>query len=72
VQMERLRPTSFHTTCPFKGEASYWSVDVDGQAHDGIAWSYETPIPAAAGIQGLVSFYPDRVRITVDGEPLSS
>ena len=72
VHMERLRPTSFHTTCPFKGEASYWSIDVDGQAHDGIAWSYETPIPAAAGITGLVSFYPDRVRITVNGEPLSS
>lgn len=72
VKMERLRPTSFHTTCPFKGEASYWSVDADGETHDGIAWSYETPIPAAAGITGLLSFYPDRVQITVDGQPLSA
>jgi uncharacterized protein (DUF427 family) len=71
VDMDRLRPTSFHTTCPFKGEASYWSVDIGGQAYDGIAWSYETPISAAAGIKGLVSFYPDRVQITVDGEPLN-
>jgi uncharacterized protein (DUF427 family) len=70
VQLGRMRPTSFHTTCPFKGEASYWSIDVDGRSHDGIAWSYETPIPAAVGIQGLLSFYPDRVQITVDGEPL--
>jgi uncharacterized protein (DUF427 family) len=72
VQMERLRPTSFHTTCPFKGEASYWSVDSNGQSHDGIAWSYETPIPAAGEIAGLLSFYPDRVDITVNGQPVSA
>jgi uncharacterized protein (DUF427 family) len=72
VKMERLRPTSFHTTCPFKGEASYWSVDVEGQTHDGIAWSYETPIPAAADITGLMSFYPDRVRLTVNGQPVGA
>jgi uncharacterized protein (DUF427 family) len=72
VQVERLRATSFHTTCPFKGEASYWSIDVEGQSHDGIAWSYEAPIPAAVGIKGLLSFYPDRVQITVNGEPLVS
>ncbi len=70
VQMTRLRPTTFHTTCPFKGEASYWSVDIDGQTHDGIAWSYETPIPAATGIQGLLSFYPNRAEITIDGQVL--
>jgi uncharacterized protein (DUF427 family) len=70
VQLERFRATSFHTTCPFKGEASYWSIDMDGQTHDGIAWSYEAPIPAAEGIKGLLSFYPDRVQITVNGEAL--
>jgi uncharacterized protein (DUF427 family) len=31
-------------------------------------WSYETPIPAAAGITGLMCFYPDRVELTVNGE----
>jgi uncharacterized protein (DUF427 family) len=72
VQMDRLRSTSFHTTCPFKGEASYWSIDVNGEAHDGVAWSYETPIAAAAEIRGLLSFYPDRVQVTVDGEPLGA
>jgi uncharacterized protein (DUF427 family) len=70
VQMQRLRLASFHTTCPLKGEASYWSVDIDGETHDGVAWSYETPIPAAAGIRGLLSFYPDRVEVRVDGRPL--
>jgi uncharacterized protein (DUF427 family) len=72
VHMERLRRTSFHTTCPFKGEASYWSIDIDGQTHDGIAWSYETPIPDAGEIAGLLSFYPDRVRITVNGQPVAA
>jgi uncharacterized protein (DUF427 family) len=72
VEMARLRSTSFHTTCPFKGEASYFSIDQDGEAHDGIAWTYETPIPAAEGITGLLSFYPDRVQITVDGQPVSA
>ena len=70
VRMDLLRPTSFHTTCPFKGEASYWSVDVDGETHDGIVWAYEDPIPEAAKIAGYLSFYPDRVTITVDGEPV--
>ncbi len=71
VRMDLLRPTTFHTTCPFKGEASYWSADIGGQTHDGIVWAYEAPIPAAADIKGFLSFYPDRVEVTVDGEPLS-
>jgi uncharacterized protein (DUF427 family) len=68
VRMELLEPTSFHTTCPFKGEASYWSAQVGGQRHDGIVWAYETPLAAAADIAGHLSFYPDRTEITVDGE----
>jgi hypothetical protein len=58
----------FTRLVPFKGEASYWSADIDGKTHDGIVWAYETPIPAATDIAGLLSFYPDRAEITVDGE----
>ena len=71
VRMDLLRPTTFHTTCPFKGEASYWSADIGGRTHDGIVWSYEAPIPAAADIAGLLSFYPDRAEITVAGAHLT-
>ena len=71
VHMDQLQPTSFHTTCPFKGVASYWSAEVNGERHDGIVWSYEEPIEAAADIAGHLSFYPDRVDVTVDGEPLA-
>lgn len=70
VQMDLLHATSFHSTCPFKGEASYWSANVGGENHDGLVWSYESPLPAAEEIAGLMSFYPDRVEITVDGQLL--
>ena len=70
VRMDLLRPTTFETTCPFKGIASYWSADVDGMVHDGIVWGYEHPIEAAAQIAGYVSFYPTRTDITVDGSPV--
>jgi uncharacterized protein (DUF427 family) len=70
VRVDLLRPTTFHTTCPFKGEASYWSVDIDGSTHDGIVWSYENPKAQAADVKSMLSFYPDRTVVTVDGQPL--
>jgi uncharacterized protein (DUF427 family) len=72
VRMELLRPTTFHTTCPFKGEASYWSADIDGETYDGIVWAYETPIPGASQIAGHMSFYPNRVDVSVNGERLAA
>ncbi len=59
-----LRPSAKHTACPFKGSASYWSVEVDGTWHEDVAWSYETPIPEAEGIAGLVCFYNERVELS--------
>jgi uncharacterized protein (DUF427 family) len=70
VQMDLLRPTTFHTVCPFKGEASYWSLDIDGETYDGIVWSYEAPTDQAAEVRGMLSFYPDRTEVTVDGQLL--
>jgi len=72
ARMDLLRPTTFRTTCPFKGVASYWSTTVDGETHEGIVWAYETPTEAAADIAGHLSFYPDRTEVTVDGQPLSA
>jgi uncharacterized protein (DUF427 family) len=60
-----LLPTSTETTCPFKGQASYWSVEVGGERHEDLAWGYERPIPEAEAITGLVSFYNDRVELVV-------
>jgi uncharacterized protein (DUF427 family) len=69
VRTDLLQPTDTHTTCPFKGEASYWSAAVGGEVHEDLVWSYPDPIPQAAEIAGLLCFYPDRVELTVDGEP---
>jgi uncharacterized protein (DUF427 family) len=69
VRTDLLRPTDTHTTCPFKGEASYWAAEVAGEVHDDVVWSYASPIPQAAEIAGLMCFYPDRVEMTVDGQP---
>ncbi len=68
VRTELLQPTSSVTTCPFKGQASYWSAQVGGEVYEDLVWSYETPIPQSEGVAGLMSFYPDRVDLTVDGE----
>jgi uncharacterized protein (DUF427 family) len=68
VRTELLRPTDHQTTCPFKGEASYWSAEVGGKVHENLVWSYETPIPQAEGITGLLCFYTERVELTVDGQ----
>ena len=60
VRTDLLRPTSTTSTCPYKGEAAYWSAEVDGQVHQDIVWSYPEPIPAAAGIAGMLCFWTER------------
>jgi len=65
VRMDLLRRTNFKTECPFKGQASYWTLQLGDNIHDGIMWSYETPIPSAEGITGLLCIYNDRVDLTV-------
>ena len=71
VRLDLLRKTSFHTTCPYKGEASYWSVEAGGRVHDDVVWSYETPIAESEQITGLLCFYTERgvdVTVTPAGE----
>ena len=67
VRTELLRPTGHETTCPFKGQASYWSAEVGGEVHENLVWSYETPIPQAEGIAGLLCFYTERAELTING-----
>ena len=65
VRSDLLTRTETTTTCPFKGAASYWSLELDGERHEDLVWSYETPIPEMTEIAGLLSFYNDRVEITL-------
>ena len=57
VQQEYLRPSDTHTTCHWKGLASYYDVVVDGQANPDAAWYYPDPSPAAERIKGRVAFW---------------
>ncbi len=67
VRADLLRPSDRQTTCPFKGQASYWSAQVGDETHEDIVWSYLNPIPSAEGIAGLMCFYNERVELTIDG-----
>ena len=61
------RPIELSTHCPFKGDASYWTIEVGDRTHDAIAWSYEEPNEGAEDIEGRVAFFADRAEILVDG-----
>lgn len=65
IRMDLLRPTTFQTHCPFKGDASYWSVEVEGETFDGIAWEYREPKVGVEDITGHLCFYADRADVTV-------
>ena len=56
-----LKRTERSTHCPYKGDASYYSIEADGRRAENAIWSYETPFPAMQQIAGHLAFYPDRV-----------
>jgi len=54
------------TYCPFKGDASYYTVTTSvGDVVEDAIWTYEQPYPAVADIAGHVAFYPDKAEIAV-------
>jgi uncharacterized protein (DUF427 family) len=66
VTPDTLRPTDTQTYCPYKGDASYYSLVVDGAEIADAVWTYEKPRDAVAGIAGHVAFYPQHVQTAVD------
>jgi uncharacterized protein (DUF427 family) len=66
VDQRLLRHSEHHTWCPYKSEASYYDIiEGDGTDLTAVAWYYDDPFPAVAGIKDHVAFYPDRVTVTV-------
>ncbi len=57
-----LEPSERRTTCPFKGDATHFSVG----GEDAVAWSYEDPIEQVSEIRDLVAFYNERVDLQLD------
>lgn len=63
VAMALLDATDRHTTCPFKGEARYFSVVTPEARLENAVWSYEHPRAGAEAIAGHLAFFDDKVRV---------
>ncbi len=69
VRMDLLRRTDHRTHCPYKGDASYWTIAVGDRVLDDAVWAYETPYAEMAELRDYVAFYWDRVdAVFVGGE----
>ncbi|MCJ1393307.1 hypothetical protein MMC18_006179 [Xylographa bjoerkii] len=55
------------TSCPYKGDASYYNLTVNGKEHKDMIWYYKFPIPESAAVAGMLCFYNEKVDIWVDG-----
>src|SRR4051812_30135755 len=66
VNWEYFTPTDQTSICPFKGQATYWSLTASDPAEPNVVWTYSNPFAEVAGIQGHVAFFQYRLRIEVE------
>jgi uncharacterized protein (DUF427 family) len=57
INHEYFKQSSHHTFCPWKGTASYYTIEVNGQKNENAAWYYPTPKAAAGNIIDHVAFW---------------
>jgi uncharacterized protein (DUF427 family) len=57
INQAYFKESNTHTTCPWKGEASYYTIEVDGQQNKDAAWYYPHPKEKAKNIQGYIAFW---------------
>ncbi|MFD3707463.1 DUF427 domain-containing protein [Nocardia sp. NPDC058658] len=67
VRMDLLAPSDTHTSCPYKGTADYWNVQIGDSEHADVVWIYRTPLPESQKVAGLACFYNEKVDIYLDG-----
>jgi uncharacterized protein (DUF427 family) len=61
ADMSLLTRSPHRSHCPYKGDASYFTISAGGKTADNAVWSYEQPFPAMREIEGRLAFYPNRV-----------
>ena len=61
VDMTLLERTNHSSHCPFKGDAAYYTINVQGNRVENAAWTYESPIPAVAAIKDHLAFYEEKL-----------
>ena len=57
IHSQYFRPSAKHTDCGWKGQASYYDIEVNGEINKDAAWFYPSPLPAARNIAGYVAFW---------------
>jgi uncharacterized protein (DUF427 family) len=67
IRFELLQKTGHTTHCPYKGDASYWSVPATGETGTNAMWGYEHPYDEMAAIAKHGAFYAEKVRIVTEG-----
>ena len=67
LRTDLLRPSANETHCPYKGTATYWSLDTGEKLHADLVWIYRAPLPESQKIAGLASFYNEKVDLYIDG-----
>jgi uncharacterized protein (DUF427 family) len=67
VRLDLLQPSATRSHCPYKGTASYWSVDTGRAVHADIVWIYRTPLPESQKVAGLACFYNEKTDLYLDG-----
>lgn len=67
IKLDLVTRTARTTHCPYKGDASYYSIHAGDVVLDNAIWSYEAPFPAMADIKDYLAFYPDKVTIETVG-----
>jgi uncharacterized protein (DUF427 family) len=68
IRLDLMRPTDLVTHCPYKGAATYLTVEVDGHTYENYVWMYRAPLPESQKVAGLACFYNEKVDMYVDGE----
>ena len=69
VRREALVPSETETGCPYKGNASYFSVEAGGTRGEDLVWYYPDPLPEAAKAKDHLCYYNEKVDVELDGEP---
>jgi uncharacterized protein (DUF427 family) len=65
MRLDLMKKTEHHTYCPFKGTASYWTVEIgkggEAKSSENAIWGYEAPFDEMTGLAGHYAFYGNRV-----------
>lgn len=67
LRMDLLRPSGTQSHCPYKGTATYWSLDTGQRVYPDLVWMYRSPLPESQKVAGLACLYNEKVDLYLDG-----